>query len=130
MSENQETSGASRRDVLKSGAWGVGALAGVVGATGLTSSDASAAQLAAAALPTGTNSYFLKLDGILGESTDAKHKGEIQLLSFSWGSSNPGTTGSAPKTGSRYRYRPDALGLSLPLLQPIRPGWWIQAFFK
>jgi len=95
VSENQESSGASRRDVLKSGAWGVGALAGVVGATGLTSSDASAAQLAAAALPTGTNSYFLKLDGILGESTDAKHKGEIQLLSFSWGSSNPVTSGSA-----------------------------------
>jgi type VI secretion system secreted protein Hcp len=39
--------------------------------------------------------HFLKLDGILGESTDAKHKGEIQRLSFSWGSSNPGATGSA-----------------------------------
>jgi type VI secretion system secreted protein Hcp len=95
VSENQESSGASRRDVLKSGAWGVGALAGVVGVAGLTSSDASAAQLAAAALPTGTDSYFLKLDGILGDSTDAKHKGEIQLLSFSWGSSNSGATGSA-----------------------------------
>lgn len=29
--------------------------------------------------------YFLKLDGIVGESTDAKHPGEIELLSFSWG---------------------------------------------
>ena len=31
---------------------------------------------------------FLKIDGIEGESQDAKHKGEIQLESFSWGASN------------------------------------------
>jgi type VI secretion system secreted protein Hcp len=29
--------------------------------------------------------YFLKIDGIAGESTDAKHKGEIEVESFSWG---------------------------------------------
>ena len=29
--------------------------------------------------------YFLKLDGIPGESTDARHPGEIELESFSWG---------------------------------------------
>jgi type VI secretion system secreted protein Hcp len=29
--------------------------------------------------------YFLKLDGIAGESNDAKHPGEIELESFSWG---------------------------------------------
>jgi type VI secretion system secreted protein Hcp len=38
---------------------------------------------------------FLKLDGIDGESTDHKHKGEIEVLSFSWGASNPTTIGSA-----------------------------------
>ncbi len=27
---------------------------------------------------------FIKLDGIAGESTDSKHKGEIEVLSFSW----------------------------------------------
>jgi type VI secretion system secreted protein Hcp len=37
--------------------------------------------------------YFLKLDGIAGESTDAKHKGEIELASFSWGAQNSGTAG-------------------------------------
>ena len=31
---------------------------------------------------------FLKLDGIPGESVDAKHKGEIVLESFSWGETN------------------------------------------
>jgi type VI secretion system secreted protein Hcp len=34
---------------------------------------------------------FLKLDGIPGESTDAKHKDEIEILSFSWGVSNSGS---------------------------------------
>jgi type VI secretion system secreted protein Hcp len=29
--------------------------------------------------------YFLKLEGIAGESFDAKHKDEIELVSFSWG---------------------------------------------
>lgn len=35
--------------------------------------------------------YFLKIDGVPGESQDAKHKGEVQLESFSWGASQSGT---------------------------------------
>ena len=35
--------------------------------------------------------YFLRIDGIEGESADAKHKGEIDVLSWSWGASNTGT---------------------------------------
>ncbi len=38
---------------------------------------------------------FLKLAGIEGESTDAKHKGEIDVLAWSWGLSNPVTVGTA-----------------------------------
>ena len=34
--------------------------------------------------------YFLKIDGIAGESVDSKHKGEIELESFSWGETNAG----------------------------------------
>jgi type VI secretion system secreted protein Hcp len=34
--------------------------------------------------------YFLKIDGVQGESVDTKHKGEIELLSFSWGETNSG----------------------------------------
>src|SRR5438552_4737693 len=34
---------------------------------------------------------FLKIDGIPGDSLDAQHKGEIELLSFSWGESNAAT---------------------------------------
>ncbi len=35
--------------------------------------------------------YFLKLYGIDGESMDAKHKNEIDLMSWSWGETQSGT---------------------------------------
>src|ERR1700682_3633429 len=35
--------------------------------------------------------YFLKLEGIEGESHDDKHKNEIALQSWSWGESQTGT---------------------------------------
>ena len=35
--------------------------------------------------------YFLKIDGIDGESKDSKHKNEIDILSWSWSESNSGT---------------------------------------
>ncbi len=34
--------------------------------------------------------YFLKVDGIEGESTDDKHKNEIDVESWSWGETNTG----------------------------------------
>jgi type VI secretion system secreted protein Hcp len=34
--------------------------------------------------------YFLKIDGISGESADLKHKNEIQLEAFSWGETRAG----------------------------------------
>ena len=42
--------------------------------------------------------YFLKIDGIPGESTDDKHKNEIQLESWSWGASQS-TQGSTSRAG-------------------------------
>ena len=35
---------------------------------------------------------FLKVDGIDGESSDDKHKGSIDVLAWSWGASQSGTT--------------------------------------
>lgn len=35
--------------------------------------------------------YFLKIDGIEGESGDGAHGGEIDVLSWSWGETNAGT---------------------------------------
>jgi type VI secretion system secreted protein Hcp len=37
--------------------------------------------------------YFLKIDGIPGESADSKHKDEIELESFSWGAVQTGAPG-------------------------------------
>ncbi len=46
----------------------------------------------AACLPCqAASDYFLKIDGIDGESTDEQHPAEIEIQSFSWGMSNSGT---------------------------------------
>src|SRR5690349_6263455 len=39
-------------------------------------------------------SWFLKIDGIEGESLDKVHKGEIDVESWSWGVLNEGSHGS------------------------------------
>jgi type VI secretion system secreted protein Hcp len=44
--------------------------------------------------------YFLKIDGVDGESTDDKHKGEIQLESYSLGHTNSGSFSSGGGGGS------------------------------
>jgi type VI secretion system secreted protein Hcp len=44
--------------------------------------------------------YFLKLDGVPGESQDKKHKGEIDLQSFSFGVVNEGSFGRAGGGGA------------------------------
>jgi type VI secretion system secreted protein Hcp len=36
--------------------------------------------------------YFMKIDGIPGDSTDAKHPNEIEVVSWSWGLTNTGST--------------------------------------
>ena len=45
--------------------------------------------------------YFLKFDGIKGESADAKHKDEIDVEAWSWGETNAaaGHTGSGGGAG-------------------------------
>jgi type VI secretion system secreted protein Hcp len=42
----------------------------------------------------GASDYYLKIEGIKGESTDSKHKDWIELQSFSWGVSNSSAAGS------------------------------------
>jgi type VI secretion system secreted protein Hcp len=45
--------------------------------------------------------WFLKIDGIAGESTHIKHEGEIEVLSWSWGisQSTPTQTGGGGASG-------------------------------
>jgi type VI secretion system secreted protein Hcp len=44
--------------------------------------------------------YFLKIEGIEGESQDHKHKGEIELESWSWGETNQGTSSHGSGAGA------------------------------
>jgi type VI secretion system secreted protein Hcp len=44
--------------------------------------------------------YFLKLDGVDGESAQKGHEKEIELLSWSWGESNAGTSGTGGGGGA------------------------------
>jgi type VI secretion system secreted protein Hcp len=44
--------------------------------------------------------YFLKIDGIQGESQDKVHKNEIQIESFSWGQTNAGTAATGGGMGA------------------------------
>ena len=67
---------------------------------------------------------FLKIEtpNITGESTDSKHKGEIEIYSFSLGASNPTTIGSA--TGGAEEDGQDQPGLLSGLRQrsPLLQG--------
>lgn len=44
--------------------------------------------------------YFLKFDGIEGESQDERHKNEIEILSWSWGLAQTGTSGYGGGAGA------------------------------
>jgi len=44
--------------------------------------------------------YFLKVEGVDGESADHKHKGEIELESWSWGEAQHGTHASGGGGGA------------------------------
>lgn len=44
--------------------------------------------------------YFLKIDGIEGESVQAGHKGEIDVDAWSWGESRAGGTGGGAGSGA------------------------------
>jgi type VI secretion system secreted protein Hcp len=44
--------------------------------------------------------YFIRFDGIKGESADVKHKDEIDVESWSWGETNVGSPGPGPGSAS------------------------------
>src|SRR2546425_1672748 len=55
---------------------------------------------------------FLKINGIDGESNDSKHKGEIEILGYSWGVSQA-ITGTVSSTGTFSGQRCDMAALSI-----------------
>ena len=82
MEPSDKELGASRRNLLKTSALGVGAL-GAMSMVGAATSPAGAAGAPAAA--GGVTDAFLKIDGIPGDSRDSKHRDEIEVLAFAWG---------------------------------------------
>ena len=48
---------------------------------------------------------FIKIDGIKGESTDDKHKDEIDVLAWSWGMSQSGTTGTGGGAAGKVSFK-------------------------
>ena len=51
----------------------------------------------------GSADYYLKIDGIPGESQDKKHKNEIELIGWNWGQTQPVQAGgtTAGRAGGR-----------------------------
>jgi type VI secretion system secreted protein Hcp len=62
--------------------------------------------------------YFLKIDGIDGESTADGHKGEIELESWSWGESNPSTVGPGGSSSGRAVASPLTITKSMDKATP------------
>lgn len=60
---------------------------------------AAAVLLGATPAQAATTDYFLKIEGIQGESTSDKHKGEIDIESYSWGVAVPVQAGTRPGAG-------------------------------
>src|SRR5205807_5379622 len=63
--------------------------------------------------------FFLKIDGIDGESADHKHKGEIELDSWSWGEHQSGTHsggggGGAGKVAMQDLHAVASMGVQSP----------------
>ncbi len=48
---------------------------------------------------------FLKIDDVEGESVDDVHAGEIDVLSWSWGMSQSGTTHGGPGGGTSNSHK-------------------------
>jgi type VI secretion system secreted protein Hcp len=55
----------------------------------------------------GAVDYFLKLEGVEGESQDKDYKKQIDVESWSWGETQSGTHvgGGGREAGSRHWYR-------------------------
>jgi type VI secretion system secreted protein Hcp len=79
--------------------------------------------------------FFLKIDGIKGESRDKAHAGQIEVLSWSWGASNSGSThvgggAGAGKTEAQDLHVVMRTNLAtVPLLQNLVTGKHISAAY-
>ena len=105
MSDSAPTFQATRRNLLKGGAVGLGALGGGIALSGVSgAAAASAGSLTGSSLAAfsgvGPANYYLTIDGIPGESLDQDHLNWIEVFDFNWGASSAlAATGGGGATG-------------------------------
>lgn len=65
--------------------------------------------------------YFLKIDTVKGESQDAKHRDEIDVLSWSWGETQPAGSRSVggAASASRIQFRDVSITTKLNKASPV-----------
>ena len=67
-----------------------------------------------------TIQMFLQLDGIEGESTDAHHRGEIDLTGWTWGLTDPASGGASGGAGpAKLAIRDIAIQKPMDLASPL-----------
>ena len=62
---------------------------------------------------------FLKLSGIDGDSVDAKHKGDIDVLAWSWGLSQEGATSTGGGGAGRVKVQDISIQKLVDLASPL-----------
>ena len=65
---------------------------------------------------------FAKIGDIQGESLDSKHKGEIEVLSFSWGLTNPGGGASGGGAAGKASFKDFSIVHSIDKASPSLMG--------
>jgi type VI secretion system secreted protein Hcp len=93
-----EQNGTSRREVLRGGALGVGALVGAAGASTAVS-EAVAPRYRMAMATSGTQEFWLAVAGVDGPSTTKGFEKQIPLKSFGWGVTDTAVTGGSGGSG-------------------------------
>lgn len=89
-----ENDGATRRDLLRGGALGVGALVGGAGAVTLAQQSNAATPAFSASATTGQQ-FWLAVSGVTGPGTARGFVGQLPISSFSFGFDEAGSTGGA-----------------------------------
>jgi type VI secretion system secreted protein Hcp len=67
----------------------------------------------------GGGGYFLKIDGISGESADAKHKDEIELVGFTWGLEEPTASAGSGSGAGRAKFKDFSFLMRVNKASPI-----------
>jgi type VI secretion system secreted protein Hcp len=68
--------------------------------------------------PVRKTAAFLKFEGIEGESTDAKHRGWIEIMSYSWGSSKQ-AAGAATGASGKVDFSPFSITKQVDKASPV-----------